>query len=66
MDRYYEIARNRDDLAGKEISEVTPVVLGGSSTDPANKVVLDRDEHIKVVVYWNRVIREMRARDLCK
>jgi hypothetical protein len=45
---------------GKEIFEVTPVILGGSPTDPANKVLLDRVEHIKAVVYWNRVIKQMR------
>ena len=45
---------------GMEIFEITPFVLGGSQTDPANKVALDRKNHIKAVVYWNRVIQEIR------
>jgi len=43
-----------------EIFEIHPVILGGSPTDPANKVVLSRTEHMQAVVYWNRVIAEMR------
>ena len=49
------------DYRGKEIFEVTPVILGGSPSDPANKVVLTREEHIRLVVYWNKVIRKLRA-----
>lgn len=45
---------------GKEVFEIQPVILGGSPTDPANKVLLNREEHIKAVVYWNRVIKELR------
>jgi hypothetical protein len=48
------------DARGKEIFEITPVILGGSPTDPANKTVLTRADHIKVVVYWNKVIKELR------
>src|SRR5215813_13992598 len=44
------------DCQGKEIFEIHPVILGGSPTDPANKAVLSREEHIKAVVYWNKVI----------
>ena len=35
---------------GKEVFEIQPVILGGSPTDPANKVLLSREEHIKAVV----------------
>ncbi|MBX9790645.1 MAG: SMI1/KNR4 family protein [Pirellulales bacterium] len=54
--------RNLDLLncRGKEIFEITPVILGGSPTDPTNKVPLDREEHAQAVVYWNRVIKELR------
>jgi hypothetical protein len=48
------------DCRGKEIFEPTPVLLGGSPTDPANKVVLNRKEHIEAVVYWNKVIAQLR------
>lgn len=47
--------------AGKEIFEIQPVVFGGSPTDPSNKTVFTRQQHIQAVVYWNRQIRLMRA-----
>lgn len=47
--------------AGKEIFEIQPAILGGSPTDPSNKTVLTREQHIKAVVYWNRQIRRLRA-----
>jgi hypothetical protein len=46
--------------AGKEIFEIKPVILGGNPTDPANKVVLTRDEHIEAVRYWNRIIGKLK------
>jgi hypothetical protein len=49
-----------DELAGLEIFEIHPVILGGSPTDPANKVALTRQKHIDAVRYWNRKIRELR------
>jgi hypothetical protein len=49
-----------DDHRGQEIFEVTPIVFGGSPTDPANKVWLTRDQHIKAVVHWNKVLRQIR------
>jgi hypothetical protein len=65
MDRYYELRLGqRESLAGKEVTEITPVILGGSPIDPTNKVVLDRNQHIQAVVYWNRMIREMRQSTL--
>jgi hypothetical protein len=45
-----------------EIFELTPVILGGSPTDPANKIMLTRDEHVAAVVYWNRLIKELREK----
>lgn len=47
--------------AGKEIFEIQPVILGGSPTDPSNKTVLTREQHIQAVVYWNRQIRRLRS-----
>ena len=49
-----------EDYAGKEIFELKPVILGGSPTDPANKIVLTRAQHIEAVRHWNRVIRQAR------
>ena len=48
------------DCRGKEIFEIKPIIIGGSPTDSANKMVLSREQHIKVVVYWNRIIKEIR------
>ena len=45
---------------GKEIFEIKPIMLGGSPTDPANKTVLSRKDHIKAVNYWNRIIRDLK------
>lgn len=49
-----------ENASGKEIFETHPVILGGSPTDAANKVVLTREEHIEAVRYWNRIIKELR------
>jgi len=46
--------------SGKEIFEITPVMLGGSPTDPANKILLSREDHISAVRYWNKIIRDLR------
>jgi hypothetical protein len=53
---------NTQHLAGMEIFEVTPVMLGGSPIDPENKVFLNRKQHIEAVQYWNNVIRDLKAR----
>lgn len=49
---------------GKEIFEISPVILGGSPTDPANKIVLTKNEHIQAVVYWNGVVAQLRNRQV--
>ena len=48
------------DRAGREICEIKPVLLGGNPIDMANKVLLSREDHIRVVVYWNRIIQNLR------
>lgn len=48
------------ELKGKEIFEITPALLGGSPTDPQNKTVLSRREHIQAVNYWNKIIKDLR------
>jgi hypothetical protein len=55
-DRYAE-------CAGKEIFEIKPVILGGNPTDPNNKVILDRQQHIQAVRYWNEIVRTLHARN---
>lgn len=51
---------SRESREGKEIFEIQPVILGGSLTDPANKTVLTRRQHIEAVRYWNAIIRDLR------
>lgn len=50
------------ECAGKEIFEIQPVILGGSPTDPENKVALTRKQHIEAVRYWNKLIKDLRKR----
>jgi len=45
---------------GKEILEITPTILGGSPTDPANKAVVTRQQHIEAARYWNKIISDLR------
>jgi cell wall assembly regulator SMI1 len=47
-------------LQGKEIFEIKPIILGGSPTDPENKVALTRDQHMEVVRYWNKLVSNLR------
>lgn len=56
-----DIRRSRlHEYAGKEIFEIQPVILGGNATDPSNKTILTRQQHIEAVRYWNNVIRDVR------
>jgi len=50
------------DRGGMEIFEIKPIILGGSPTDPANKMVLNREDHIKAVVYWNKIVEQLREK----
>ena len=52
--------QDRRKFAGMEIFEITPVILGGSPTDPANKAVINREQHIAAVRYWNKIISDLR------
>lgn len=45
---------------GKEVFDIQPLVLGGNPLDPANKAVISRAEHIELVRYWNRIVRDLR------
>lgn len=45
--------------AHKEIFEITPVKFGGSPTDPLNKTILNRSEHIQAVNYWNKILKTL-------
>ncbi|WP_300304566.1 hypothetical protein [Anaerosolibacter sp.] len=55
-----ELRKNNETLKGLQIHEIEPVKLGGNPTDISNKTFLPRDRHAKVVVWWNKRIREAR------
>lgn len=55
-----QLRKNEPTLKGLQIHEIEPVKLGGNPTDTANKTFLPRDKHAKVVVWWNKKIREAR------
>ena len=38
---------------GMEVHETHPVCLGGSPTDPANKVLVPPTEHAELCRFWN-------------
>jgi len=59
---YSQMRQASADSQGKEIFEITPVILGGSPTDPANKAILSREEHVKAVAYWNKIIAQLREK----
>jgi len=62
MERYSDIRKlNRSQLKGLEVFEITPVILGGSATDPDNKTALTRKQHIEACRYWNKKIRELKS-----
>ena len=44
---------------GTEIFDVKPIKFGGNPTDPRNKIKVDRNTHIKLVRYWNRLLHEV-------
>jgi len=55
--------KRQSQLKGKEIFEITPVILGGSPIDPKNKAVLTRAEHVEAVNYWNKIISDLRKQE---
>jgi cell wall assembly regulator SMI1 len=46
--------------AGMEIFEITPIILGGSPTDPKNKTLVTRQQHFQAVRYWNKMVADLR------
>jgi hypothetical protein len=47
---------------GMEVHETHPVCLGGSPTDPANKVLVPPMAHAELCRFWNKVYRDALAR----
>jgi hypothetical protein len=61
MNGLYENGSVDSGMHGKQAFHITPVILSGSPTDPANKVFLTIEEHIQAVRFWNKVIAQQRA-----
>lgn len=57
-----EVRRVDPNLVGKEIFEIQPVILNGSPTDPENKALLTREQHMQAVRYWNKIVSDLRRR----
>ncbi len=48
---------------GLELHEITPIVFGGSPTDPKNRALVPMSQHAELCVFWNGVYqRKVRAR----
>ena len=62
MPSYSDIRKSDPNLRGMEVFEITPIIVGGDPTDPKNKTLLTREQHIEAVRYWNGVIAELRDR----
>ena len=58
-----QLAQGLSGSRGMEIFEIQPVILGGSPTDLKNKMVLNREDHIKYVVFWNKFMAKLRGRE---
>ncbi len=39
--------------------EIHPVKLGGSPTDPANKIALPKEQHVLFNNWWKKLQREL-------
>jgi RHS repeat-associated protein len=48
-------------IAGMDIHEIHPVKFGGSPTDPSNKIVLRRPDHVPATTWWNQFLRDLRG-----
>ena len=47
--------------AAMEVHDKHPIALGGSPTDPENKVLVPPLNHAEICAYWHRVYRHIRA-----
>lgn len=55
--------RGGEELRGKELFQIHPVIIGGSPHDPSNVVVLTKEQHVQAVRYWNREIKLLREQE---
>jgi hypothetical protein len=51
-----------DWLRGHVIYQKSPIVLGGNPTDSENRVLVPRDKHPELAVFWSRVVQDAQSR----
>jgi hypothetical protein len=57
-----ESPAHRAGAVGMELHDKHPICLGGSPTDPANKVLVPIAQHAELCRFWNKVYRDALAR----
>lgn len=62
MNNFFCRKENKNQLVGKEIFEITPIILGGNPVDLSNKIILNRTKHIELVNYWNKIIKDLKSK----
>lgn len=56
-----KISMNCKRPLNSELIEIKPIILGGSPSDPQNKMFISREQHFEYVRHWNKIINELRA-----
>jgi hypothetical protein len=49
-------------IRGHVLHEKQPVALGGSASDPNNRVLVPVEKHPELIVFWARALRSVKAR----
>lgn len=47
-------------LKGYDFHEIHPVKFGGNPTDPLNKTLIPREQHLKFANFWNSRLYELK------
>ena len=61
-----ESIEQNPDTVGMEIHDKHPICLGGSPTDPENKVIVPAAKHAEICSFWNKVYSRIRAQQIDK
>jgi RHS repeat-associated protein len=58
-----KLSRDGVPVKGKEIHELHPVVFGGDPTNPGNKVILSKSDHVEFTSWWKSIQRRLTEGD---
>ncbi len=61
-----EYFRRNQRPRGMELFFVQPIILGGDPNASDNVTYLNRQQHVEVVRYWNRIISDLRKQQVKK